>query len=588
MRLYRTNGALRLDLQGEAIRLRQGDCGLALRVKLDAAEEGTSWRARISNGHCVNDTVELTPKDDGVTMLIPMAEQYLYEAGTLYVSVAAVKNEVEQWSNRVGITVTGKTNCCAGRRPVTPPELLRGTLTFTGAVSAEYDGSKDVVVNIPSGGSGDTAGAERTVWNATCDTDGLTQRKTVRTDKDFTLKSGRVVLVTFKYVNGNNNATLNVNNTGAKPIRRLDGTTDAARLWSQGQAVPFVYDGECWIVIGGGKASTDLYGITRLSSATDSASEELAATPKAVSAALTAAKEYADKASSDAKPLLVTVINGQADYGVSDIKTTYDAGGNVQLFDTEGTYYAYLNHVDSKKAVFVEVDTQAVRVYTVDSDGAVSVASKELASGSGGSDVSLTVEGSKYTLTIGEEKTSWTIPTALKNPNALTFTGAVTGTYDGSKAATIKIPEAETVAGAGVTVVNTDGSITAEEIYNLSDGTYWFAQKFEQSLWSGTGTNLNVSLNTLLVGLVVKVGAVCYCQTTGYAVEIDPGQKKQPGQVSGVEIAAHPNSGVRVTGWPTIKELPTVTTSDAGKILMVNDSGEWAATAITNAEEVAY
>lgn len=33
------------------------------------------------------------------------------------------------------------------------------------------------------------------------------------------------------------------------------------------------------------------------------------------------------------------------------------------------------------------------------------------------------------------------IPTSLKNPNALTFTGASTGTYDGSSALTINIPE---------------------------------------------------------------------------------------------------------------------------------------------------
>lgn len=33
-----------------------------------------------------------------------------------------------------------------------------------------------------------------------------------------------------------------------------------------------------------------------------------------------------------------------------------------------------------------------------------------------------------------------TIPTALKNPNAITFTGAVTGTYDGSAAKTVNIP----------------------------------------------------------------------------------------------------------------------------------------------------
>ena len=32
------------------------------------------------------------------------------------------------------------------------------------------------------------------------------------------------------------------------------------------------------------------------------------------------------------------------------------------------------------------------------------------------------------------------VPIKLPNPNALTFTGAVTGSYDGSKALTVNIP----------------------------------------------------------------------------------------------------------------------------------------------------
>lgn len=36
------------------------------------------------------------------------------------------------------------------------------------------------------------------------------------------------------------------------------------------------------------------------------------------------------------------------------------------------------------------------------------------------------------------------MPTALPNPNALTFTGAVTGSYDGSMAVSVEIPSAVT------------------------------------------------------------------------------------------------------------------------------------------------
>jgi hypothetical protein len=41
-----------------------------------------------------------------------------------------------------------------------------------------------------------------------------------------------------------------------------------------------------------------------------------------------------------------------------------------------------------------------------------------------------------------------TVPSALKNPHALTFTGAVSGTYDGSAAKTINIPTATSLANA--------------------------------------------------------------------------------------------------------------------------------------------
>lgn len=43
------------------------------------------------------------------------------------------------------------------------------------------------------------------------------------------------------------------------------------------------------------------------------------------------------------------------------------------------------------------------------------------------------------------------IPTALKNPYALTFTGASSGTYDGSSAVTINIPSGDT-GGTAVTL----------------------------------------------------------------------------------------------------------------------------------------
>lgn len=50
-----------------------------------------------------------------------------------------------------------------------------------------------------------------------------------------------------------------------------------------------------------------------------------------------------------------------------------------------------------------------------------------------------------HTHTYSEISGTPTIPTSLPNPNALTFTGAVSGTYDGSAAKTINIPDGSSV-----------------------------------------------------------------------------------------------------------------------------------------------
>ena len=69
-------------------------------------------------------------------------------------------------------------------------------------------------------------------------------------------------------------------------------------------------------------------------------------------------------------------------------------------------------------------------------------------------------------------------PTALKNPNALTFTGAVSSTYDGSAAKTVNIPSAPAaMAGATASAAGRSGlapapAAGAANRYLRSDGTW--------------------------------------------------------------------------------------------------------------------
>lgn len=73
-----------------------------------------------------------------------------------------------------------------------------------------------------------------------------------------------------------------------------------------------------------------------------------------------------------------------------------------------------------------------------------------------------------YTGTEAEfaEKLAQEMPDKLPNPNALTFTGAVTGSYDGSEALTVEIPSGG--SGGGTSSETADIPVTAEKAFSAS------------------------------------------------------------------------------------------------------------------------
>lgn len=83
--------------------------------------------------------------------------------------------------------------------------------------------------------------------------------------------------------------------------------------------------------------------------------------------------------------------------------------------------------------------------------------------------------------------TEWSpvdMPATLPNPNAITFTGAVTGTYDGSEAVTINIPEGN---AGNMKKLTFTGAVTGEY-----DGT--------------TDVNIDIPIATTSAAGTIKVG----------------------------------------------------------------------------------
>lgn len=85
---------------------------------------------------------------------------------------------------------------------------------------------------------------------------------------EFSLVSGATILVTFTDVNNTSNTTLNVNNTGAKPI--FIGNTELSQnqTWVTNDTIEFRYDGEHWIMLNG-EMSIDKTYIKTLYTLTD-------------------------------------------------------------------------------------------------------------------------------------------------------------------------------------------------------------------------------------------------------------------------------------------------------------------------------
>ena len=133
------------------------------------------------------------------------------------------------------------------------------------------------------------------VYYGTCATAGTTQEKEV-VSPDFVLETGATIIV--KFDNGcelgqTTENYLNVNNTGKITIAPASGV-NSSYMWRAKEIMIFVYDGTYYRAARSGKATTSYWGITALSSATNSTSEILAATPKAVKTAYDLAASKSD------------------------------------------------------------------------------------------------------------------------------------------------------------------------------------------------------------------------------------------------------------------------------------------------------
>lgn len=209
------------------------------------------------------------------------------------------------------------------------------------------------------------------LWYGTCSTAAGTAAKIVTTSSgDFERKTGAMVRVMFTNANSyNGTATLNVDGTGAVNITRVGATATTRYYWTAGEVVDFVYDGSNYVMSNKGTATTSYYGLTKLSSSTSSTSTSLAATPKAVSDALSLAQSYADD-----KSVLYIVgsdPNGDGHFSATD-GTTYAmlvsalSDNREIVIECDSLIYRCISHVGVNSAEFAYTQFTAYYTITID------------------------------------------------------------------------------------------------------------------------------------------------------------------------------------------------------------------------------
>lgn len=132
--------------------------------------------------------------------------------------------------------------------------------TYTAMDAAFYNGSTYVAKQTTLG----NVPTDTTYWQILCQgqlsgnfygtsaTAGATAEKavTIPADEHFILQQGDVIGVVFTNENTANNPTLNVNSTGAKPIKYNGTVVTTSELWTAGEAgilTMFQYDGTNWV-----------------------------------------------------------------------------------------------------------------------------------------------------------------------------------------------------------------------------------------------------------------------------------------------------------------------------------------------------
>lgn len=271
---------------------------------------GNMIRIKFTNGQTYDGTTTINVDGTGainaVSVGITAAPRFFYRAGEVVDFVYDGTNFTQLEGGHASTQYYGNTklssdiNSTSESLAATPKAVKTAYDLANGKQDALVSGTNIKTINnesiLGSGNISVSGGGSKTFWYGTSPTSSNVQTKDVTTlSGDFTLTTGNALRVKFDNAQTyNGGIKLNVDGTGAIDACVMGTSPTQRYFYRSGEVVDFVFDGVNFTQVDGANASTTYYGNTKLSSAINSQSQNLAATPYAVKQAYDLANSKAD------------------------------------------------------------------------------------------------------------------------------------------------------------------------------------------------------------------------------------------------------------------------------------------------------
>lgn len=171
--------------------------------------------------------------------------------------------------------------------------------------------------------------ADKTIYYATCDSGATSTAKILTANYIPNPFPGMHLAVKFTYKFGNSPITLFWDETNLGTVVSSGTTTEVALDVRPNQVVEFVYDGTYWHMLNTVEASTEYYGMTKLTDSVTSTNTDTAATPNSVKQAYDLANGKQDALVSGTN---IKTINGNSLLGSGDITISSGSSTNQKTW----------------------------------------------------------------------------------------------------------------------------------------------------------------------------------------------------------------------------------------------------------------